>query len=82
MEGLSQYFTEPLGGYYIWLRTQRPYVGRVKKLLYSQGVNLVGGDIYFLSKGNNKYVRLSIANIDKDEIIESIKLMKKYLYER
>lgn len=80
-ENLDKYYVKPSGGYYIWLKTPKKYTGEIKKQLYLEGVNLVNGDIYYTSKRSNSYVRLSIANIEKKEIVKSIKLIKKYLYE-
>jgi DNA-binding transcriptional MocR family regulator len=79
--GLDKYFIEPEGGYYIWLKTKKPYGGKTKESLYDAGVNLVSGDIYFTTKSHENYVRLSIANINKNEIRRSVQLIKQFLYE-
>ena len=80
-ESLVNKFISPTGGYYIWLKTDYYFSDSIKKVLAKHGVNLIDGRIYYNQIKCPKTVRLSIANIEKGEIRDSIKLIKKYLYE-
>ena len=80
-ESLGNKFISPTGGYYIWLNTDYYFSDSKKNVLAKHGVNLIDGRIYYNQINCPKAVRLSIANIAKDEIKDSIKTIKKYLYE-
>lgn len=63
-------WNQPDGGYTIWLELRRPYPDELslKELLLKHGVLVSPGDYYFHGSSPKKYFRISIANLNEEEI--------------
>jgi GntR family transcriptional regulator/MocR family aminotransferase len=68
-------WTRPDGGYTIWLELAKDYKDkdRLQDLLNRHGVSASAGEFYFAKLHPKKYLRLSIATLDEDEIRKGIK---------
>jgi DNA-binding transcriptional MocR family regulator len=68
-------WTEPSGGYLIWLRLKPFSRNSVdwKSLLASHGVVVADGSFFYLSGASNPCMRLSISTLNEDEIVEGIR---------
>jgi len=68
-------WTRPEGGYTIWLELARDYQNKIhlQDVLNQHGVSASPGEFYFARLHPKKYLRLSIATLNDEEIHEGIK---------
>jgi DNA-binding transcriptional MocR family regulator len=74
-------WTEPSGGYLIWLKL-KPFPSGApdwNSLFDSYGVSAAYGIDFFFSEASDPYFRLSISTLDNEEIQEGIKRLSKML---
>lgn len=71
-EGVT--WTQPDGGYTIWVTLKTPYPDEslFQEMLLKHGVLVSPGDYYFHRSHPHKYFRLSIANLNEQEIEKGI----------
>jgi len=76
-------WTEPAGGHTIWLTLSSEYknLSEFKDLLYKYKILVSPGNYFFFSSSPNKYLRISIANSNEQEIQEGIKRLGKVIRE-
>ena len=67
-------WTEPDGGYLIWLRVRSPSerAADLDARLAAHGVRVAPGRHFFCDKTEGEYLRLSISTLDEDEIRSGI----------
>ena len=68
-------WTHPEGGYTLWLELARNYQNKthLQAVLNQHGVSASPGEIYFARLHPKKYLRLSIATLNEEEIRKGIK---------
>jgi DNA-binding transcriptional MocR family regulator len=76
-------WTEPRGGYLIWLQLKRlpAPAADVDALLASHGVRAALGRFFFSSEKPDRYLRLSISNLSEEEIAEGVNRLARALRE-
>jgi DNA-binding transcriptional MocR family regulator len=72
-------WTEPSGGYLIWLRMENVDIkdDELDVTFMSNGVRVIPGSAFFPQRASQKFVRLSISTLDEDEIEEGIRRLGK-----
>jgi GntR family transcriptional regulator/MocR family aminotransferase len=72
-------WNEPLGGYLIWLKLSGLDIGEdeLHRILRKHGILTTPGSLYFTDKPENHYIRLSISQLNEEEIIEGIRRLKR-----
>jgi len=67
-------WTEPSGGYLIWVRFKEPGVdeSRFHRCCYENKVSVSPGRFYFPAKSRDKYFRISISMLNETEIRDGI----------
>lgn len=75
-------WTEPNGGYLIWLKLLPAPAGPdVWEQAFSEcGVEVARGNHFFFSRPRDAYARLSISTLDEDEIVEGIRRFSRALH--
>ncbi|HEY0788369.1 MAG TPA: PLP-dependent aminotransferase family protein [Thermoanaerobaculia bacterium] len=66
-------WTEPAGGFLIWLELQPHAPFDWDGLFAAHGVGVTPGRTFFASATSRQYLRLSIASLGEDEIVEGIR---------
>jgi len=67
-------WTRPAGGYTIWIKMPRSIdEGRLKELMSRHGVIVSFGGYYFGSGDLSRFIRVSIAKTNEEEILEGVK---------
>jgi len=76
-------WTEPLGGYLIWLKLSSLNLteDELHEVLKRHKVLAAPGSFFFHEKPEDHYIRLSISQLDEDEIVDGILRLKKALYD-
>ncbi len=73
-------WTEPRGGYLIWLKLKPlPNGTDLEALLASHGVQATQGRSFFCSAKRDSYLRLSISTLSEDEIAEGVARLSRAL---
>jgi len=63
----------PMGGYVIWLKTPVTRTSdELEMLLHPHGVHVCHGSVFFSDSGPSEFMRLSISQLDENEIVEGI----------
>jgi DNA-binding transcriptional MocR family regulator len=74
-------WTEPSGGFLIWLKLKPPSSRQRdwNSLLTADGVKVAPGDSFFINKPPNAHFRLSISTLNEKEIVEGIRRLSRAL---
>ncbi len=74
-------WTEPAGGYTIWMKLPRRLSkDELLKHVVPQGVAVSPGEYYFLGKGPSRYFRISISSLGEQEIREAVRRLGRALH--
>jgi DNA-binding transcriptional MocR family regulator len=65
-------WTEPTGGYLIWLKLLSGHIGNIEKYFLSYGVRVQNGMSYFISPQADNFIRISISQANEKEIEEGM----------
>lgn len=76
-------WSEPLGGYLIWLKLSRLNISEeeLHGIFKNFKINTAPGSLYFNKKPADHYIRLSISQLNEEEIIEGVGRLGKALKE-
>ncbi|MFC1563669.1 PLP-dependent aminotransferase family protein [candidate division KSB1 bacterium] len=72
------FWDEPLGGYLIWLKIKGLKIteDKLHSVLLKHGIQTTPGSVFFTNKQKDHYIRLSITQVNEEEIIEGIERLK------
>jgi len=76
-------WTEPVGGHIIWVTLASGYksLSVLKDLLFKYKILVSPGNSFFFSSSPDRYLRISIANSNEQEIQEGIERLGKVIRE-
>ncbi|MFC1725935.1 PLP-dependent aminotransferase family protein [candidate division KSB1 bacterium] len=76
-------WSEPLGGYLIWLKLSRLNISEeeLHGIFKNFKINVAPGSLYFNNQPADYFIRISISQLNEDEIIEGLKRLKNALAE-